>query len=107
MESMSTNRRCLVWLCICPAGKSTSRWLRLAHIVCATIAMTGLVCGFTSGSAFVWKFISTDVGQSMYAFTFISGEVAAIYMALAAMTLLRHQIDTVFKNLSTIYKARE
>lgn len=103
MEPLATNRQCLIWLCVCPADERTSRWQKLAHIAFALTTLTGIICGFVSCSAFVWKFISIDVGRTMYAFTFMAGELAVIYMTLAGIVLLRHKISTVFENLGTIY----
>lgn len=105
MTPLATNRQCLIWLYICPAKKSTSQWQKLAHVICATTVLSGLICGFVSNAIFVWKFRSIDVGQTMYAFTFMSGEFSATYMALVGMIFLRHKIDTIFHKLSKIYKA--
>lgn len=107
MEPLVTNRQCLVWLCICPADKSTSRWQKAAHAISAATALSGLIAGFASETAFAWKFISIDAGQAMYALTFMSGELAVFYMALVGMIFQRHKIDKIFINLSAIYKASE
>lgn len=104
MEPLATNRQCLIWLCVCPADESASRWQRVAHTAFAFATLAGVIFGFLSSSAFVWKFMSIDLGRTMYAFTFMSGEVAVIYMALAGMILMRHKIKTVFDNLATIYE---
>lgn len=107
MKPLETNRQCLVWLCICPADKPTSQCQRLAHAICATIALTGLIAGFVASSAYAWKFISIDIGQTLYACTFLCGELSVFYITLVGMILKRHQINGIFENLSTIYKARK
>lgn len=107
MEPLATNRQCLIWLCICPADESTDRWRKVAHIICATSALTAIFSGFVSSVVCAWKFISIDVGRTMFAFTFLSGEIATLYMALIAMLLLRHKIDEIFKKLSMIYETRK
>lgn len=35
---------------------------------------------------------------------YVTGEFSIIYMALVGIILLRHKIDAIFENLSTIYK---
>lgn len=107
MQPLVTNRQCLIWLCICPAKKLTNRRQSLARAMCATIALTGLMCSFTSNLMFAWKFISLDVGQAMYALTFMFGGFAVLYMAVVGMILMRRKIASIFDNLSTIYKASE
>lgn len=105
MEPLVTTRRCLIWLCIYPANESTSQWQKLAHTISATTALTGLICGFVSSLVFSWKYVSIDLGRSMFAFTFAAAEFTAIYMALVGMILMRRKICTIFDKLSTIYKA--
>lgn len=104
MEPLVTNRRCLVWLCICPADEYTSRWQKLAYIIFAMFVSSGLIGGSAACLAFSWKFLSIDLGRAMFAFTFVAAEFTAIYMALVGVISMRRKIDTIFKNLSTIYK---
>lgn len=107
MKPLVTNRQCLILLCICPADERTSRRQKLAYYCCATIALFGLIGGFISNLSFARKFLSIDVGQAMYAFTFLFDEFAVLYMTLVGMILLRQKIATIFDNLSGIYKARK
>lgn len=104
MEPLVTNRRYLVWLCMCPASKSTSRWQEIAHATFAITALTGLVSILVPCTVFFWKFISIDMGRCMFALVFIVAEFVAVYTALVGMISLRHKVGTIFDNLAKIYK---
>lgn len=104
MEPLVTNRLCLIWLRMCPAGESISRWQKLAHAIFATFVLTGTICSVAASFAFWWKFVSIDFGRSIFACLIIIVEFVVIYMALAGMIFLRHKIGRVFDNLSTIYR---
>lgn len=104
MEPLITNRRYLVWLCVCPANKSASRWQKLAHATFATIVLTAVMCGVTGCLTFCWKFASIDFGRSVFAFMFAVAEFTAVYTATVGIFLLRHKIGAIFDNLAVIYR---
>lgn len=103
MEPLPTTHQCLIWLRICPADESSSRWQKLLHIIFAMIALSVLICTCISSLTFGLKFISIDVAKSLFAFMIVTSEFTVIYMALVGMFLLRHKIDAIFKDLSKIY----
>lgn len=76
----------------------------MAYLIFAITISTALISAVTAYLAFGWKFISIDVGRSMFAFVFVADDFTAFYMALVGMFLLRHRIGTIFENLSIIYK---
>lgn len=104
MEPLVTNRRCLIWLSICPPDESTSRWQKMTYIIFVMTVLTALICAVAAYLAFCWKFASIDLGRTMFAFMFVIFEFVAIYMALVGIILLRHKIGAIFDSLSTIYK---
>lgn len=107
MEPLVTNRRCLTWLCICEADKSTNRWKKFAHAIYAVTVVVGCIGAFASSFAYSWKFASIDLGKSLFSLMFVAAEITAIYSALVGMILMRHKIDPIFNSLSTIYRARK
>lgn len=105
MEPLVTNRRCLIWLCVCPDNaSSSSRWQKLAHAIFAIIAITGPTCVVAACFTYGWKFASTDMGKSIFTFMFGIGQFIAIYSVLAGIFLLRHKVVTIFDDLAMIYK---
>lgn len=104
MEPLVTNRRCLIWLYAYPADASTTRWQKLAHVAFAVFVLTVLIGHFASSFVFGWKYISIDVGKSVFAFMFCINEFFLISLMAAGMILLR-KIGRIFDDLSTIYKA--
>ena len=105
MEPLSTNRRCLIWICIHPADESASRRQKIAHSLFATMVLVTLLSGCAAGIAFCWKFVSIDLGKTFFSFMCVAAEFSALYMALVGMFLMRHKIGTIFENLLKIYKA--
>lgn len=107
MEPLATNRRCLIWLCICPVDESISQWKKIAYTIFTAMVLSGLIGGSVACLVFSWKSASIDVGQSMYAFTFVAAQFTSVYFALVGVSLLRHKIGKIFKDLSAIYKNSE
>lgn len=99
-----TNRQCLIWLGLCPINESTSRWQEHAYAAVAATALIVLICFLVSCLAFGGKYLSIDVGRSVFAFMFSTGVFAMILMTLDGMILLRHEIGSIFDKLSAIYK---
>lgn len=106
MEPLVTNRQCLIWLYVCSADESASRWQKLAHAIFAAYVVIALVCTSAACLAFYWTFVSVDLGKSVYAFMLVFGQFTAIYAVVAGI-FLRHKIGAIFDNLSTIYTASE
>lgn len=105
MEPLSTNRRCLIWLCIHPADESASRRQKIAHSLFAMMVLVSLSCGCAASAAFCWNSVSIDLGRAFFSFMCVTTEFSMIYMALVGIFLMRHKIGTIFENLSKIYKA--
>lgn len=103
MEPSATNRRCLTWLYICPTDEFASRWQKLVHFTFAVTVLTAIICGATGCLVFCWKFISIDLGRSVFAFMFAAAEFTVVYMAFVGTILLRHKIGAIFHGLSAIY----
>lgn len=104
MEPLATNRRYLIWLRACPPDESTSRWQKLAHFAFSAIVLLGILSIIAACLTYCWKFVSIDLGRSVFAFMVAVVHFSVVYMALVGMILLRHKIGTIFDNLSAIYK---
>lgn len=107
MEPLVTNRQCLIWLRICPADEFTSRRQKLAYTIFAVFVVIGLVCGLAGSLSSGWKFMSIDLGESVYAFVYSIALIIVLFMALVGQIVLPHKIVSIFDNLKAIYKACE
>lgn len=107
MEPLVTNRRCLIWLRVLPPEESSSRRQKIVHSIFFMMVLATLSFACLSSFTFCWKFVSIDLGRTMFSFMFVASEFAIIYTALVGMILMRHKIGAIFENLSTIYKASE
>lgn len=105
MEPLPTTWRSLIWLCMCPSDNALRRWQKLPHATYTTICLGALIACFGSALAYCIKFVSIDLGRSMFSFVFVVGEFSVIYIGLVAIYSMYHKIDTIFKTLSTIYNA--
>lgn len=103
MEPLATNRRCFIWLCVCPPDESSMWWQKVAHSILTVIIFVALICGFSASLAFCLKFGSIDLVRSVFSFLFAFGQFCTIYMIGVALLLMRHKIDAIFKCLKTIY----
>lgn len=104
MEPLATTRQSLTWLCMCPADESSSRWQKIAYTAFTTIGVVVTGVGIVGGLTFCAKFVSIDLGKSMFAFLYVAAEFTVIYTALVVLLLMRHKIGSILKALTTIYK---
>lgn len=106
MVPLVTNRRCLVWLRICSPVELTTQRQNAVRTTFAMIVLALLVCVVAACLTFCLKFISIDVGRSVFAILSAIIGISAICMAAVGIISLRRKIDGIFDNLSTIYKKR-
>lgn len=104
MEPLVTTRQCLTWICMCPADESTSRWQKTKYTLFAVTTEIGLMCICTPAAVYFLKYISIDLGRSVFAFMFVVATFTAFCMGLIGMISLPHKIGRIFENLSKIYK---
>lgn len=104
MEPMATARKVLTWLCIVPADEETTKFKKLIYIACTSALMVSTICGFLTSSAFIIKFMSTNLEDCLYALIQICATVGDTYMMLVAF-ILRHKIAALFDRLAAIYRA--
>lgn len=104
MEPLKTTHRCLIWLCMCPAEETASRWQKFAYNTFGTIVLVAIISGFVANVVFCVRFISIDLERSMFAVMFVAAQFGVIYMALVAIFFKRQKINTIFKNLTIIYR---
>lgn len=105
MEPLPTTRRSLIWLSMCPSDGSPSRWQKLAYTIYTMFCLGTILACIGGNLAFCIKFVSIDLGRSMFSFMFMVAELSIIYVALIGIFSMSHKIDNIFKTLSTIYNA--
>lgn len=103
MNPLETNKKVLIWLCLCPAEKSTKWTRKLIYIIFALIILTGNLCAFGTSVAYFLRYVSTDLEGSLYALYQIGAFYALIYMTITAF-YLRQEILALFDSLTKIYE---
>ena len=102
MKPLATTQQVFKWFCVYSADDSTNRWERATHAI-FTIAIGILeVCAIITSAAFIRKFVSIDFESPLFAFLQVLGHTVGLYGILFTL-LLRHEIASIFKQLSEIY----
>lgn len=101
MEPLATNRRCLIWLRMCPADEPSSQWQKR---IFRMVVYASLLFCITGNVAYCVEYISIDLGRSLFAIVFLAEQISIAYIIIVATICLRFKIDSMLKNLSAIYK---
>lgn len=101
---LETNRKVFIWLCMCPADKSTDKKENRAHVICIVIVTALILTFFIASAVFFSKFASTDLEESLYALFQISATSGVMYL-IAVAIIMRDKILNIFNKLSDIYEA--
>lgn len=102
MKPLPTTRRVFSWFCVYHDEAST-KWQKLAHISFTSIVFVFLITALISSIGYIFKTISINLEDSLYAVPQISAVVIIKY-SLIAMYFSRDKFHEIFYNLSDIYK---
>lgn len=106
MQPLETTRRMMTWLCMHPADESTTPQQKLAYVTHTLVILFFHLVSFVASFVFFVKYVSIDFNGAIFAFMIGIGELGLIYFLIAAV-LMRHQIESIFSSLSTIYESSE
>lgn len=104
MEPLATTRRIMVWLCMYPANESATPQQKLAYATHTSVILFFHLVSFVASLVFCVKYVSIDFNGAIFAFMIGIGELGLIYYLIVAV-LMRHQIESIFSSLSTIYES--
>lgn len=93
--------RALVWLCVCPCDVTTSKWTKLFYQSFATVNVAIITSGLFAGVAFIIKFGSINIEETLYVIFAIFGNLLIENMIIVGFILQSTIIDT-FQLLSDI-----
>lgn len=102
VQPLATSRQMLMWLSMCPADELMEASRKNAYAAYTWIIFIINLISFIASLAFCSAYISTDFDSSTLAFMLSVGELGLIYFMIAGIRM-RHQIEQIFKGLSTIY----
>lgn len=106
MKPLQTNKRVLIWLCMCSPNKKDSNLLKkIYRIAFALMIFIFNLWVVTAHLAFFWQFHSTHLDESLFALTNSTAFSIVMYIMIYAF-FTRHQIRRIFKNLWKIYCTR-
>lgn len=102
MEPLKTTRLVLTWLCVYPADESTSRWKKLAYLMCYLSVLLGNIGNLAAGAAYFIKYLLIDLEKALFAFSQMGALITSAYI-IVTLLYLRHRIEVVFDGLAKIY----
>lgn len=87
MQPLTTNRKVLVWLCILPAEENTHKYMKLIYILVSVSLITTSITGCISSLAFIYKYASANLEDSLYALFQVCANVSNLNMILNAFMM--------------------
>lgn len=101
MKPLKITQQVLMWLCMCPAGESSSVVKKVAYTTISLIIFAiNFGCTF-SGFTYVVVYRSTDLKGCLFAFMASSATLVVLYTMTSAY-YMRHGIKQLFEKLSVI-----
>lgn len=104
MKPLVISHRILTWLCMCPADESTRRSTKIFYAIFGLTIFSINLCNISAGTAFVLKFISTDLESALYGVFNAIAPASMMYVMIATL-FLRYEVKGIFDKLSRIYDA--
>lgn len=104
MRPLATNQLMMTWLSMYPADKSATPRQKQLYIAHTLVVLISNVASCVSSLVYCLKFISTDFDSATFAFMCTIGIFGVIFFMITAISM-RHQIEKIFTNLTTIYKS--
>lgn len=106
MEPLTTAKQVLIWLCVCPVGKFTTKCEKMAHIMCATVIFFGQLSGVACHLTYLLMFGSVDLKDSVFSFSGTVGFTGIVYITITVYSM-RYQMNDILEQLSNIYSNRK
>lgn len=104
MQPLETTHRMMTWLSMCTADESTDVRQKQAYVAHTLAVLFFNLLNFLESIAFCLKNLSIDFHGATFAFMIAIGELGLIYVTITII-LMRHQVDSIFTSLSSIYKS--
>lgn len=106
MKPLQTNKRMLIWLCMCsPSSKDSNVLTKVYHIAFALTVFIFNLWVVVAHLAYFRKFRSTHLDDSLFALTNATAFSVVMYSMIYAF-FTRRQTRRIFKNLWKMYSAR-
>lgn len=105
MVPLATTKLVMTWLCMHPANESLSTHKKTANNPVLGLTMFAInLFSVAACSIFIWKFATTDLIATLFAFNGVATFGASLY-TIPITFLSRYQAYDIFEELSEIYDA--
>lgn len=106
MEPLVTNKKVLVFLCVCPPDESMSVGNRAICIISAVIIFLLNASVVEVHFSYFLTFSSVNLAESLYALMYGIAFCAPVYGMISTL-FVRNEFGGIFRKLSAIYRASE
>lgn len=103
MKPLLKNQQVLKWLCVFPLDETINKWEKCFYHAFSMFVFIINVFGAFAGIAFFSKFVTIDLGSSLYSLFNIFGTIYTAYTTFVAL-LCHKKVAAIFQSLSVIYK---
>lgn len=104
MQPLTTCRRVLTWLGVCPISGNVSKFERFDPIVVSFLIISSVSVALVASMVFFVKFLSVDLEKSLQTLLQIAGALSILY-SFIVLYISRNKISAVFDHLKQIFDA--
>lgn len=104
MRPLEIQQQIFTWIYLCSPNEVTSIWIKIIYFILFVIVFLGNFTSWAGALAFIIKYVSVDLENSLYAVFQLCAVGSVSYILIAAF-FLRFRINDIFKQLTEIYDA--
>lgn len=101
MEPLYTIKRMLIWMYMCKSEKIANKWSKVTYFTFGLVTLLSNLSALAAHFAYIYRFLSTDLKGSLFAFIGIFGFCGVSYVMITAL-FLRERMNNIFEKLSEI-----
>lgn len=101
MEILVTNRQALTWLWMHPIDEDATKWQKTVNLVFSLLVFVIHLCSMMSAATFIFKNVSFDMEESLYAILQTVASSACFYVMIIGF-YSRRKMLAIFRGLSKI-----
>lgn len=106
MKPLETNQRVLMWLYAFPPDNSDGKWRKIAYFTFTICVIAVHAMSVAASSTFIYRNISISLEETLFSLFHNFSASGMLYQSIVTV-ILRHNLNAIFKGLSTIYDQSE
>lgn len=102
MKPLLSIQRSMIWACFCRENENEDKWRKRAYILFSCTSIVFSAFAFGVSVAFLVKYLSIDLEESLYAVFQIFAAILMIYTFIVGF-FSKNQINVIFKSLAELH----